>query len=87
MSADAELEPPGRGHHGASGDDPARARRSSVKRNPGRRWFWRFMLVLGVALAIDFFIDDKLIFAGLALIWILACFLTLSRLGKSRQAP
>jgi len=45
------------------------------------------MLVLGVALAIDFFIDDKLIFAGLALIWILACFLTLSRLGKSRQAP
>ncbi len=45
------------------------------------------MLVLGVALAIDFFVDDKLIFAGIALMWILACFFTLSRLRKSRHAP
>ena len=58
-----------------------------MNRDPSRRWFWRFMLVLGVALAIDFFVDDKLIFAGIALMWILACFFTLSRLRKSRHAP
>jgi hypothetical protein len=45
------------------------------------------MLVLGVALAIDFLVDDKLIFAGIALIWILACFFTLSRLRRSRHVP
>jgi hypothetical protein len=63
-----------------------RAYRLPVNRTPSRRWFWRFMLVLGVALAIDFLVDDKLIFAGIALIWILACFFTLSRLRKSRRA-
>ena len=61
--------------------------RPSVNRAPSRPWFWRFMLVLGVALAIDFFVDDKLIFAGLTLIWILACVFTLSRLRKSRHVP
>ena len=58
-----------------------------MNRTPSRRWFWRFMLVLGVALAIDFLVDDKLIFAGIALLWILACFFTLSRLSKSRSLP
>jgi hypothetical protein len=45
------------------------------------------MVVLGVALAIDFLVDDKLIFAGIALIWVLACFFTLSRLRKSQKVP
>ncbi len=61
--------------------------RSSVTRGPRRHWFWRFMLVLGIALAIDFLLDDKLIFAGIALLWILACFFTLSRLRRSRHLP
>jgi hypothetical protein len=43
------------------------------------------MLVLGVALTIDFFVDDKLIFAGIALLWIVACLFTLSRLRRSRR--
>jgi hypothetical protein len=43
------------------------------------------MLVLGVALAIDFLVDDKLIFAGLALVWIGACAFTLTKLKRSRQ--
>jgi hypothetical protein len=43
------------------------------------------MLVLGIALAIDFFVDDKLIFAALALGWIAACAFTLSRLKRSQQ--
>ena len=60
---------------------------SPVNRTPNRRWFWRFMLVFGVALAIDFFVDDKLVFAGIALIWILACFFTLSKLRRPRHAP
>ena len=64
-----------------------RAHLSPVNRTPSRRWFWRFMLVFGVALAIDFFVDDKLIFAGIALIWILACFFTLSKLRRPRHAP
>jgi hypothetical protein len=45
------------------------------------------MLVLGIALAIDFLVDDKLIFAGIALLWIVACLLTLSLLGKSPRVP
>jgi hypothetical protein len=55
-----------------------------VNRAPGRRWYWRFLLVLGVALAIDFLVDDKLILAGIALIWIVACFFTLWRLRRSQ---
>jgi hypothetical protein len=56
-----------------------------VSRRPRKSWYWRFMLVLGVALAIDFLVDDKLIFAVLALVWIGACAFTLSRLKRSRQ--
>ena len=41
-----------------------RAAPLSVNRSRSRPWFWRFMLVLGIALAIDFLVDDKLIFAG-----------------------
>jgi hypothetical protein len=41
-------------------------------------------MVLGVALAIDFLVDDKFLFAGLAVIWIGACYFTLWRLRRTR---
>jgi hypothetical protein len=56
-----------------------------MSRTPQRHWYWRFFLVLGIALAIDFLVDDKLIFAGIAIVWIAACYFTLGRLKKSRQ--
>jgi hypothetical protein len=40
-------------------------------------------MVLGIALAIDFLVDDKLLFAGLALVWIGACAFTLHRLRRA----
>lgn len=52
---------------------------------PRRRWYGRFLLVLGIALAIDCLVDDKLIFAAIALIWIAACFFTLWRLRRSQH--
>jgi hypothetical protein len=58
-----------------------------VTRAPRGRWYWRFLLVLGIALAIDFLVDDKLIFAAIALIWIAACFFTLWRLRRSQEMP
>ena len=68
---------------------PTRRRRRqdqpAVKQTPRRRWYWRFLLVLGVALGIDFLVDDKLIFAALALIWIVACYFTLWRLRKAKE--
>jgi hypothetical protein len=48
-----------------------------------RYWYWRFLIVLGVALAIDFFVDDKFLLAGLALIWICLCSFTLRRLRRA----
>jgi hypothetical protein len=56
-----------------------------VNQAPRRLWYWRFLLVLGVALGIDFLVDDKLLFAALALIWIVACYFTLWRLRKAQQ--
>jgi hypothetical protein len=55
-----------------------------VRRDARRRlWYWRFLIVLGVALTIDFFVDDKFLLAGLALIWICLCSFTLWRLRKA----
>jgi hypothetical protein len=59
--------------------------RGAVSRAPRGHWYWRFLLVLGIALGIDFLVDDKLIFAGFALIWIAACFFTLGRLKRSQR--
>jgi hypothetical protein len=64
---------------------PQRTRRSSPRRVARRHWYWRFLLVLGVALAIDFFVDDKLLFGAIALAWIGVCYFTLGRLKKSQQ--
>ena len=52
-----------------------------MKRSPNRNWYWRFLLVLGVALAIDFLFDDKLILVGVALVWIATCWFSLRRLA------
>jgi hypothetical protein len=56
-----------------------------MDRRPRRHWYWRFLLVLGIALGIDFLVDDKLIFAALALIWIVACYFALWRLRRSHR--
>jgi hypothetical protein len=57
-----------------------------MNRATGRQWYWRFLLVLGIALGIDFLVDDKVIFAVFALIWIVACYFALWRLRKSRPS-
>jgi hypothetical protein len=56
----------------------------SVSRVTDRRWYWRFLMVLGIAIAIDLLVDDKLLFAGLMLIWIGACSFSLRRLRRAR---
>jgi hypothetical protein len=56
----------------------------SVSRGSDRRWYWRFLMVLGIAIAIDLLVDDKLLFAGLMLIWIAACSFSLRRLRRAR---
>lgn len=56
-----------------------------MNKAPRRRWYWRFLLVLGVALGIDFLVDDKLLLALLALVWIIACYFTLWRLRKAKE--
>jgi drug/metabolite transporter (DMT)-like permease len=53
----------------------------------GKRWFWRFLLVLGIALVVDAGLDDKLILALIAAIWIGACSFSLRRLRRAGQAP
>jgi hypothetical protein len=59
--------------------------RRSVSRPPRGHWYWRFLLVFGIALAIDFLVDDKLIFAAIAALWIAACLFTLGKLKKAQQ--
>ena len=54
-----------------------------MKSSPHRHWYWRFLLFLVVALAIDFLVDDKLILAGVALIWIATCWFSLRRLARA----
>jgi hypothetical protein len=52
-----------------------------------KHWYWRFLIVLGIALCIDFLVDDKLLFAAFALIWIALCYFTLWRLRRSQASP
>ena len=55
---------------------------STAKR---QHWYWRFLLVLGIALAIDFLVDAKLQLVGLALLWIAVCFFSLWRIRRAGQ--
>jgi len=64
-----------------SGDGQAQP---PVSGGSDRRWYWRFLMVLGIAIAIDLLVDDKLLFAGLMLIWIGACSFSLRRLRRAR---
>jgi hypothetical protein len=45
------------------------------------------MFVLGIALGIDFLVDDKLILAGIAVVWIGACSISLRRIRNARARP
>jgi hypothetical protein len=45
------------------------------------------MLVLGIALGIDFLVDDKLILALIAVIWIGACAFSLKRIRMAAARP
>jgi hypothetical protein len=47
-------------------------------------WFWRCMLALGIALTIDFLIDDKFIPLVLALAWSVAMLVAIRRLRRQR---
>jgi hypothetical protein len=58
--------------------------KAQAVRGSDRRWYWRFLMVLGIAIAIDLLVDDKLLFAGLMLIWIGACSFSLRRLRRAR---
>jgi hypothetical protein len=68
---------------GYYGRDHGQAR-PPVSGGSDRRWYWRFLMVLGIAIAIDLLVDDKLLFAGLMLIWIGACSFSLRRLRRAR---
>jgi hypothetical protein len=48
-------------------------------------WFWRIMLVLGLAFGADFLVDLKYWLVLLAVIWILAAMLSLYRLRRSER--
>jgi lipoprotein signal peptidase len=48
-------------------------------------WFWRFMLVLGLAFGADFLVDLKYWLVLLAVIWVLAAMLSLYRLRRSQR--
>jgi hypothetical protein len=56
-------------------------------RSPRKHWYWRFLMVLGIALGIDFLVYDKLILAAFALIWIGACSFSLRRLRRAQASP
>jgi hypothetical protein len=45
------------------------------------------LLVLGIALVVDAALDDKLILALIAVIWIGACSFSLRRLRRVGRAP
>jgi lipoprotein signal peptidase len=48
-------------------------------------WFWRFMLVLGLAFGADFLVDLKYWLVLLAILWVLAAMLSLYRLRRSQR--
>jgi hypothetical protein len=61
--------------------DPGRL--GGMKRGP---WYWRLLLLVGIALAIDLLLDDKLVLALIALAWIGACSFSLWRIRRNRAA-
>ena len=51
---------------------------------PRSVWFWRYLLALGVALAVGFLIDGKFLLLVVALVWTVAMVIALSRIRRQR---
>ncbi|MGP0032364.1 MAG: hypothetical protein ACLPVF_17910 [Acidimicrobiales bacterium] len=47
-------------------------------------WFWRYLLALGIALAIGFLVDGKFLLLMVALVWIVAMLVSLARARRQR---
>jgi hypothetical protein len=47
-------------------------------------WFWRYLLALGVALALAFLVDGKFLLLLLALVWIVSMTVALRRIKRQR---
>jgi hypothetical protein len=47
-------------------------------------WFWRYLLALGIALAVGFLIDGKFLLLVVALAWTAAMLIALSRMRRQR---
>jgi hypothetical protein len=56
----------------------------AVKRG---RWYWRILGLVGLALAIDLLLDDKVVLALIAVAWIGACWFSLWRIRRADRAP
>jgi hypothetical protein len=47
-------------------------------------WFWRYLLVLGIALAVGFLVDGKFLLLVVALAWTVAMLIALTRIRRQR---
>jgi hypothetical protein len=47
-------------------------------------WFWRYLLALGIALAIGFLVDGKFLLLIVALLWTVAMLIALTRMRRQR---
>jgi len=48
------------------------------------KWYWRFLLLVGLAVGIDLLLDDKVVLALIALAWIGACAFSLWRIRRNQ---
>jgi hypothetical protein len=48
-------------------------------------WFWRYLLALGIALAVGFLIDGKFLLLVVALAWTVAMLIALTRIRSQRS--
>jgi hypothetical protein len=55
-----------------------------VKSSKRSVWFWRYLLALGIALAIAFLVDGKFLLLLLALAWTVAMLVALTRIRRQR---
>jgi hypothetical protein len=55
-----------------------------MKSPPRSVWYWRYLLILGLALAVGFLIDGKFLLLVVALIWTVAMLVALARIRRQR---
>ena len=55
-----------------------------MRSKPRSVWFWRYLLALGIALAVGFLVDGKFLLLIVALIWIGAMVVALTRIRRQR---